>query len=116
MKHHSNIKKLGRKTGVRQALYRSLANNMIKNEKIVTTEAKAKALRPYVEKIITHAKKDTVQARRLLVSKFGSGIDVEKLFQNIGPRFKDRNGGYTRIIKLPPRQGDNSSMALIELV
>lgn len=116
MKHHSNIKKLGRETGVRQALYRSLANNIISQDKIVTTEAKAKALRPYIEKIITHAKNDTVQSRRLIASRLGSGVDLDKLFKTLGPRFLDRNGGYTRIIKLAPRQGDNSPLALIEFV
>ncbi len=116
MKHHSTIKKLGRLKGPREALMRSLANSLIAEEKITTTLTKAKALRPQIEKIITLAKVDSPQARTLVNSRLGSGADIKKLFTLIAPRFKERPGGYTRIIKLPPRLGDGSPMALIEFI
>jgi len=117
MLHHSKIKKLGRKRKVRTALMRSLARNLVLNEKIVTTEAKAKALRPYIEKLITHAKTDTVAKRRLVFSRLGNDVDAtKKLFDTIGPRYKDRDGGYTRIVKVGIRQGDAAVKAYIGFV
>ena len=96
---------------------RSLARNLVLNEKIVTTEAKAKALRPYIEKLITHAKTDTVAKRRLVFSRLGNDVDAtKKLFDTIGPRYKDRDGGYTRIVKVGIRQGDAAVKAYIGFV
>lgn len=116
MRHQKKGRKFGREKNVRKALMRSLANNLIAKGKIKTTEAKAKELRPYIEKMVTKAKTDSVSSRRLLSEKLGSNKKVEKLVTEIGPRFKDRNGGYTRITKLPARVSDASSMAIIEFV
>ncbi|KKR13716.1 MAG: 50S ribosomal protein L17 [Candidatus Woesebacteria bacterium GW2011_GWA1_39_21b] len=116
MQHHKTNRKLGRKTGQRQALLRTLAGSLILRGRIKTTEAKAKELRPFIEKIVTKAKTDSVAKRRLVVEVLGGGQRIEKLFKEIGPRFSARAGGYTRIIKLPIRQGDASKMAVIEFV
>jgi large subunit ribosomal protein L17 len=95
---------------------KSLACSLIRDEKIVTTEAKAKELRPYIEKIVTHGKKDSVAARRLISSKIGSKDMTNKLVTEISSKYADREGGYTRIIKLPLRQKDAAKMAQIEFV
>lgn len=116
MKHHKKARKLGRKTGQREALLRTLAGSLILRERIKTTEAKAKELRPFIEKIVTKAKTDSVAKRRLVLEVIGGGQRIEKLFKVIGPRYIERAGGYTRIIKLPARLGDGSKMALIEFV
>ncbi len=118
MKHRTSTRKLGRVTKQRTALLRSLAISLIKHGKIKTTEAKAKELRPYIEKIVTKGKTDSVTSRRLISSQLGSGgtIALKKLIGEISPKYKDRNGGYTRIIKLPKRMGDGGSMAIIEFV
>ncbi len=108
-------RKLSRRKGPRKALLKSLANNLFLHEKIKTTEAKAKELRPIAEKMITRAKKATVANRRALVL----GLDVKivkKLVDEIAPRYKERNGGYTRITKLGPRNSDGAHMVIIELV
>ncbi len=116
MKHLQKGRKFGRKGKVRRGLIRSLLNNFIKSEKIATTEAKAKEMRPLVEKIITTAKKDNISSRRLLAKTLESK-QVKKLFGAIAPRYKERKGGYTRIIKLGRRKkGDASPMAIIELI
>ncbi|PID83626.1 50S ribosomal protein L17 [Candidatus Campbellbacteria bacterium] len=119
MRHHNKNKKFGRETKQRRALMRSLAIALLDKEKIETTEAKAKALRSYVEKIITKAKKNDLATKRLLNSKLGSGgnIVVKKALEEIAPRYKDVNGGYLRIIKKGERTGsDGAAMAIIEFV
>jgi large subunit ribosomal protein L17 len=94
----------------------NLAASLIEAEAITTTEAKAKALRPYVEKLVTKAKHGGVHRQRQVVSTIHDRDAAHKLFVEIGPRFADRNGGYTRILKLGPRPGDNAPMARIEFV
>ncbi|MFA5736798.1 MAG: 50S ribosomal protein L17 [Candidatus Paceibacterota bacterium] len=116
MRHQKTGKKFSRKTGVRQALLRSLMSNLILREKITTTETKAKETRRLIEKLVTKAKVDTVANRKLITQKLGSPIRVNKLFKEIGPRYIERAGGYTRITKLPKRTSDGSSMAIIEFV
>lgn len=116
MRHHNSNRKFGRETDARRALMRSLAEALIKSGKIKTTEAKAKELRPYVEKLVTRAKINTPANQRLLVSKLGTVARVKKLFAEIGPKYIDRAGGYTRVTKLTPRPGDRSPMAIIEFV
>jgi len=116
MKHHSKTRKLGRTKSVRKALIRSLAEALILNGKIKTTEAKAKELRPFIEKLITKGKKGDLAARRVAISRLIGVQLVGKLFSEIAPKFADRNGGYTRVVKLPARGGDGSKMAIIEFV
>jgi large subunit ribosomal protein L17 len=117
MRHHNKNRKFGRKANARRALMRGLAVSLIRDEKITTTEAKAKSLRPYVEKLITKARKNDLAARRLITSKLGQQPETaKKLVEEIAPRFDGRPGGYTRITKLMPRQGDASPMAVIEFV
>ncbi|EZH64487.1 MULTISPECIES: 50S ribosomal protein L17 [Geomicrobium] len=117
--------KLGRDSSARKALFRDLATDLLINEKIVTTESKAKALRPIVEKVITLGKRGDLHARRQAASfirnenvseESDSQNAVQKLFSEIGPRYEDRQGGYTRIVKMEPRKGDGAPMAVIELV
>lgn len=108
-------RKLSLKKDQRKALLNSLAQNLILNEKIKTTEARAKEVAVFVEKQITKAKKGTIHNRRLLSRNFSSEI-VKKLIEEIAPRNKERPGGYTRIIKLGQRKGDGAKMAIIELV
>lgn len=97
---------------------RSLASSLILHGKIKTTEAKAKELRPMVEKLVTKGKNVTMASRRLVSSNLGDTkeVEIKKLFEEIAPRYKDRKGGYTRIIKLPRRLADGSPMAIIEFV
>src|ERR1035437_3729999 len=116
MRHHNANRKFGLKSNQRRALMRSLASNFINSGKIITTEAKAKEIRPYVEKLITTAKAGTVSARRLITSRIGNPKSVKKLVEVIAPKYKTRAGGYTRVIKLPNRSGDGSRMATIEFV
>ncbi|MCX6715543.1 MAG: 50S ribosomal protein L17 [Candidatus Taylorbacteria bacterium] len=116
MRHHSNIRKFGREKTQRHALMRSLARNLIRDTRIKTTAAKAKELRPFVEKLVTKAKTVTVASRRLVSSRLMGDPEVKKLFNEIAPKYKGRNGGYTRIVKLPARDLDGSPMALIEFV
>ena len=116
MRHHNTVRKLGRETVQRRALLRSLAESLLSRGKIVTTEAKAKELRPFVEKLITRGKSEALDSRRLLLSKLGNRTVVKKMVEEISKKYKDRKGGYTRIIKQSPRLGDGSKMALIELV
>ena len=108
-------RKFSRKKDQRKALLKSLASALILNEKIKTTEAKAKELRLFVEKYINLAKNKDLATRRFLL-KFFSVKVVKKLVDEIGPRYKDRKGGYTRIIKLGPRKSNGAKMAIIELV
>lgn len=117
MRHHDKNRKFGRKRKVRVALMRSLARNLILNEKIITTEAKAKSLRPYVEKLVTHAKTDTVAKRRLILARLGNDTEAtKKLFGTLGPRYKERDGGYTRIVRVGVRPGDAAVKAYIGFV
>jgi large subunit ribosomal protein L17 len=116
MRHHSKVKKFGREKNVRNALMRSLTRNLIRDSKIKVTLTKAKALRPVIEKLVTKAKNDNLATRRVVVSRIHSESETKKLFETIAPKYKTRNGGYTRIIKLPNRDLDGSPMALIEFV
>lgn len=116
MKKLRKGRKLGRKRDQRRALLKQLASSLILEERITTTEAKAKEVRPFVERTITYSKKaDKLHARRL-VGKYYTDIVAVKLMNEIGPRYKDRSGGYTRIVKLPARTRDSARMAIIELV
>ena len=99
-----------------KAIFANLATALFEHGRITTTEAKAKALRPYAEKLVTHAKAGTLASRREVLKAIRNKDVVHSLFAEIGPSFEDRNGGYTRIIKTMPRKGDNAPMAIIELV
>lgn len=116
MRHHNKIKKLGRKKNARNALVKTLAVSLISKGRIKTTETKAKVLRPFVEKLVTHAKKGTLASNRLIASKIGSGEAYKIITSDIIKDQKDRKGGYTRITKLPKRLADKSKMAMIEFV
>ena len=116
MNHHSNKRTLGRNKNQRNALIKTLACSLIRDGKIKTTEAKAKELRPFVEKIVTDGKKNTLHSKRFITSKIGNPDLVDKLITEISAKNIERNGGYTRIIKLPIRKTDASKMALIEFV
>jgi len=115
MRHKKKGRKFTKSKDQERALLRSLASSLIFKEKITITEAKAKEVRPFLEKLITRAKKDTVANRRLLAKDFSNKI-IKKLFKEIGPRYKSRPGGYTRITKVSPRKQDAAKMAVIELV
>jgi large subunit ribosomal protein L17 len=108
--------RLGGSSSHQQALLANLATSLFEHGRIKTTEPKARALRPYAEKLITHAKKGTLHNRREVLKKIRDKDVVHALFAEIGPFFADRNGGYTRIIKVEARKGDNAPMAVIELV
>jgi large subunit ribosomal protein L17 len=107
---------LGGSSSHQKAILANLATALFEHGRIKTTEPKARALRPYAEKLITHAKKGTLHNRREVLKKIRDKDVVHTLFAEIGPHFADRNGGYTRIIKVEPRKGDNAPMAVIELV
>jgi len=115
MRKRKKGRKLNRKRGQRKALLTSLARELFLREKIKTTEAKAKEVAGFAEKQITKAKAQTVSARRRLAKNFSKPV-VKKLVDEIAPKFKERKGGYTRIIKLGPRNSDGAKMAIIELV
>jgi large subunit ribosomal protein L17 len=108
--------RLGGSSSHQKALLANLATSLFEHGRIKTTEPKARALRPYAEKLITHAKKGTLHNRREVLKKIRDKEVVHTLFAEIGPFFADRNGGYTRIIKVEARKGDNAPMAVIELV
>ena len=117
MRHHNNKRKFGREKNERKALLNSLALNLIVRGKIKTTEAKAKELRPFVEKLVTLAKEDTVARRRLIMSRLmNQDSETVKLFKEYAPKFKEVTGGYTRILKLPTRLSDGAEKAIIEFV
>lgn len=116
MRHRNKGRKLGRTKAPRTHLLKNLAQSVILYEKITTTEAKAKEVRPVVERLITTAKKSDVSTRRLLISRVPTELAVKKLLEVLGPRYKGRAGGYTRITKIGPRQGDAAKMCVIELV
>lgn len=115
MRHRKKRQKLTKSANQRRALLRSLVSSIILKEKIITTEAKAKKTRPFLEKTISRAKKDTLANRKFLLINFPPKI-VNKLMKELGPRYRDRAGGYSRIIKLNPRKNDAAKMAIIELI
>lgn len=116
MRHRNAGVKLGRNTSHRRALLRNLTTSVILDERVQTTVQKAKAVRPWVEHMITLGKQDTLHARRQAASYLLQPLAVKKLFSTIAPRFGDRKGGYTRIVKTGWRQGDGADMAIIELL
>ena len=116
MKHNISQRKLNRTSAHRKALLINLSNALLKHEQITTTLPKAKELRPFVEKIITLSKKEDLHARRKANSLLHDEKNIKKLFDVFAQRYKDRNGGYTRIVKLGNRYGDNAPTAVIELV
>ena len=116
MRHRVGGRKLQRTSSHRAALFRNMAAALIKHEQITTTTAKAKELRPYVEKLITLGKKGGLSNRRIAQSRIMDDAQVKKLFEVLAPRFAERNGGYTRIIKAGIRQSDAASIAIIEFV
>jgi large subunit ribosomal protein L17 len=116
MRHRRAGKKLGRDASHRKALYANLAGSLIEHGRIKTTEAKAKAVKPFAEQMITLGKRGDLHARRLALAELRSQDVVHVLFAEVAPRFADRPGGYTRIVKLGPRQGDAADMVFLELV
>ena len=116
MRHHNANRKFGRKTNQRRALLRSLARELFLHGKIITTEAKAKELRPYAEELITMARENTIASKRKVESRMANNPIAKKLSMIIAPKYKDVNGGYIRIIKLDRRPADGSKMAAIELI
>jgi large subunit ribosomal protein L17 len=116
MRHKISGRKLGRTTSERKALFKNLANSLIVNEQIVSTLPKAKELRSYVDKLITLGKKGDLSNRRRAFALLRDDEVVSKLFSSLKDRYKDRNGGYTRVLKLGFRKGDNAPIAVIELV
>lgn len=115
MEHGKKNRKFSRETKQRSALMRSLANALISHGRIVTSEAKAKSLKVYVEKLITKSKRIDLTNKRLLTSEIGPK-SADKLIKEIGPRFKDRHGGYTKVIKITPRISDSARMSIIEFL
>jgi large subunit ribosomal protein L17 len=116
MRHRVGGFKLKRPVDSRNALLRNLATSVILQERVITTVPKAKAVRPLVEKLVTLAKQDTLHARRQAAAVMYTPASVKKLFDTLGTRFGQRNGGYTRITRLGPRKGDGAEQAMIELV
>lgn len=116
MRHGVAQKKLNRTASHRTAMLANMAASLIKHEQIVTTLPKAKALRPVVEKLVTLAKRGDLHARRLVISRLRDETQAKKLFDTLGPRYKARAGGYTRILKAGFRYGDNAPVAVIEFV
>jgi len=116
MRHHRAGKKLGRDAAHRKALYANLTCSLIEHGRIKTTEAKAKAVKPLAEQMITLGRRGDLHARRQALARLRSQEVVHLLFSEVGPRFVDRPGGYSRIVKLGPRQGDAAEMVYLELV
>ncbi len=115
MKHGNKTRKFGRKRDQRKAMLKILAGNLLLSEKIKTTEAKAKEVRPFVEKLITKSKTNNLSNTRYLAKYLPDKV-LKKMITEIGPRFQSREGGYTRITKIAPRKTDSAKMAIIELV
>lgn len=115
MKHHKSMRTLGRERNQRRALLKSLASSLVKSKKIKTTLAKARELRPFIDKFVTLSKKGGVNSTRLIAGKLGKD-SARILVKEIALNYKDRKGGYTRIIKLNPRKSDGALMAQIEFV
>jgi large subunit ribosomal protein L17 len=116
MRHGVGGRKFGRPTDQRLAMYKNLVTDVLRYEKVTTTEAKAKEIQGMVEKLITTARGGTIHDRRLALRHVTDPLIVEKLFSTIAPRYANRPGGYTRVIKLEPRLGDGAPMAVIMLV
>jgi len=116
LRHHRSGKKLGRDSAHRKALYSNLAGALIEHGRIKTTEAKAKAVKPIAEQMITLGRRGDIHSRRQATAYLRSQDVVHKLFSEVAPRFVDRPGGYSRIVKLGPRQGDAAEMVYLELV
>lgn len=117
MRHHNNKRKFGREKNERNALMKGLMLSLIAHGRIETTEAKAKELRPIIEKMITKANEGTLHSRRIVSSRlYNKGAEAGKLIDTIAPKYKGRQGGYTRITKIGQRKGDASPMAVIELI
>ena len=116
MRHAVHGRKLGRTSAHRRALFRNQLASLVEHERIITTLEKAKEMRPIFEKAITQGKRGTLHARRRMRRFLSNRHLVKKLFDDIAPRFADRQGGYTRITKLGPRKGDGAEMAVLELV
>ena len=116
MRHRVAGRRLNRSTGMRRALFRNLLSELIRHERIRTTEAKARAIRGDAEKIMTLAKRGDLHARRQVLRTITDPGLVKKLFDELAPRYEDRPGGYTRMLKLGPRRGDAAAMVLLELV
>lgn len=116
MRHGIKGRQLGRNSAHRKALMRNLSIALLQHEMIKTTLPKAKELRPFVEKIMTIAKTDSLANRRLAISILGNQLIIDKLFKEIGPKIAKRNGGYTRILKYGFRTGDKAPMAIVEIV
>ena len=116
MRHNIMGRRLGRSRDQRKALFRNLTTELFRHNRIKTTEAKAKAIQPIAEKLVSLAKRGDLNSRRLAARDLNDPAVLQKLFDEIGPSFEDRSGGYTRVFKLGPRRGDAARMALIELV
>jgi large subunit ribosomal protein L17 len=116
VRHHRAGKKLGRDAAHRRALYANLASSLIEHGRIKTTLAKAKAVRPLAEKMVTLGRRGDLAARRQALATLRSQEVVHRLFADVAPRFADRNGGYTRIVKIGPRSGDGAETAYLEFV
>ena len=116
MRHNRSGYKLKRDVGARNSLLKGLVTSVIENERVVTTVPKAKAVKPLVEKMITLAKQDTLHSRRQAAAVLETPAAVKKLFDKLGTRFGQRNGGYTRVVRLGWRKGDGAEQAMIELV
>ena len=116
MRHRVAGRHLNRSTAMRRALFRNLISELIRHERIRTTEAKARAVRGDAEKIITLAKRGDLHSRRLAARTISDRDLLKKLFEEVAPRYAERSGGYTRIVKLGPRQGDAAPMVLLELI
>ena len=116
MRHNKNFNHLGRKTAHRKAMLSNMACSLIEHKRISTTVAKAKALRQFVEPLVTRSKEDTTHSRRIVFSALGNKYAVSELFRSVGPKVASRDGGYTRIIRTGNRLGDNAEMCMIELV
>ena len=116
MRHGNTNRKLNRTSAHRKAMFANMSASLIKHEQIVTTLPKAKELRPIVEKLITLGKRGDLHARRQAIAQMRDETQVQKLFATVGPRYKDRNGGYTRILKAGFRYGDNAAVGVIEFV
>ncbi len=116
MRHNVGIRKLGRTSSHRRALLRNLTTALFRHERLTTTLPKARELRRFAERLITLARRDDLHARRRVLRQVSDTQVIKKLFDTLGPRFASRPGGYTRTLKLGPRQGDGADMAIVELV
>lgn len=116
MRHNKKFNHLGRKTAHRRSMLSNMACSLIEHKRITTTVAKAKALKQFVEPLVTRAKEDTTHSRRVVFSTLGNKYAVTELFREVGPKVATRTGGYTRIIRTGNRLGDNAEMCMIELV